>query len=73
MPPDAMLIGEMRAQIKLIAERQEALAANVAAIRKTMDAAEGGVKVLRWFGFGSLASFIAGAAAIWHYLRGLGN
>lgn len=70
---DPMLLGEVKARLEIIEQRQQSMASDLAVIRRTMDEASGGMRVLRWMGFGSLASFIAGAAAIWHYLKGFGS
>jgi hypothetical protein len=64
--PENAAVARLEVQVMhLLAAREEekserrAMAAKLDAIEKKLDEGAGGVKVLRWFGFGSLASLMA--------------
>ena len=45
--------------------------AELRGIRATLDQSKGGITVLRWLGFGSLAGALAAAAAFYAWVKGL--
>lgn len=45
--------------------------AELRGIRATLDQSKGGITVLRWLGFGSLAGVLAAAAAFYGWVKGL--
>lgn len=48
----------------------ERMAEQLDALHGKLDQAEGGIKVLRWLGFGSLAGAIASLAAFYAWIKG---
>lgn len=57
------------------AKRRDALMERMAeqldALTAKLDQAQGGVKVLRWLGFGSLSAVLAAAAALYAWLKAI--
>lgn len=49
-------------------EQIEKLHKRMDAVQTRMDQGTGGMRVLQWLGFGSLASFLAIGAIVWNWL-----
>ena len=48
----------------------ERLHAQLADVQDTLAQSEGGIRVLRWLGFGSLGGLLAAGAAVYHFIKG---
>ncbi len=69
----ARLEVEVRHLIEAGARRDavmERMAQQIDALHAKLDQSEGGIKVLRWLGFGSLGSAIAAMAALYAWIKG---
>lgn len=58
-PPDAAALARLEVHVQTLMESNRRLAEKVDAIEAKLDQSAGGITVLRWFGFGSLASLIS--------------
>lgn len=48
----------------------ERVAEQLGEVQDTLSQSEGGLRVLRWLGFGSLGGLLAAGAAVYHFIRG---
>lgn len=76
MPENEAAIARLEVEVRHLIESakrrdemMERMAAQLDALHAKLDQAEGGIKVLRWLGFGSLAGAISGLAAFYAWLK----
>lgn len=48
----------------------ERVASQLNEVQDTLSQSEGGLRVLRWLGFGSLGGLLAAGAAVYHFIKG---
>lgn len=68
-PPDAAALARLEVHVQTLMESNRRLAEKVDAIEAKLDQSAGGFTVLRWFGFGSLASIIGLGTTIYVWLH----
>lgn len=65
------LLGALMARMDALERAVHQQSADIKAVRTALDEARGGIVMLRFLGFGSLASFLTAAAGVWAWVKGM--